>query len=252
MKRKIEKVIKFGTFLLLISTLIVAILCTIQLHNIKKNCLITQKKIQELELSNSEFYENLDDFFSSISSNSDSNLQDSSITEKHNSSSEVDSALMTDSSSKVDSVSVVDSSEFDSSSLDDSLSDSDYEVTLTPQEMNLIVLAVQHEVGNSPDYYPGYDFDTIQKYMASVIINRVKSEQFPDTVSDVLQQPGQFMSLSELSSFNENDERTKANVIEVLKGNFKSNTLFERSSLTVPNGVKYYAITSDGRYLIFN
>lgn len=127
---------------------------------------------------------------------------------------------------------------------EDSVSDTEneYVIPITDDEITLLTLAVQHEIGTNSGYYDSNhqyywkyynsaeDFSTLQKYMASTIINRVKDNSglFPNTVTEVLTQPNQFMPLEELWGLTI-DESTRQNVIEVLKGNFYSDVIFEMS-----------------------
>lgn len=139
-------------------------------------------------------------------------------------------------------------------------------VQVSDYEFNWIVQAVQHEVGNSASYYPSYNFDTIQKYMASVIINRIGKNGFADTASGVLSQSGQFMSVSELAAFDPYDRQTMKNVQAVLNGDFSSSNVvfemsFESQDASYNQSVMeeqvgsvipiYSAISADGRYLMF-
>ena len=56
--------------------------------------------------------------------------------------------------------------------------------SLTKEEIELIELTVQHEVGNfSKDY---------KKLIAAIIRNRLESESFPNTISEVILAKGQF------------------------------------------------------------
>ena len=56
--------------------------------------------------------------------------------------------------------------------------------SLTKEEIELIELTVQHEVGNfSKDY---------KKLIAAIIRNRLESDSFPNTISEVILAKGQF------------------------------------------------------------
>lgn len=135
-------------------------------------------------------------------------------------------------------------------------------VSISESDINLIAKALLHEVGSNPAYYPGYNLDTIQKHMASVIWNRVNNPNYPNTVYEVLTQSGQFMDLSELEGIEPN-EQTIENVKEVISGQFQSSALFEMSFYSSNYAAQemesqvgsvypiYSAYTSDGRYLLF-
>lgn len=140
-------------------------------------------------------------------------------------------------------------------------------ITISEKEIDMLVQAVQHEVGNNPYYFPGYNFDYIQQCMAKVIINRVGKQGFANSVTDVLSQPGHFMPLENLSDFDPNDETTRQNVLSVLYGtdNIPDSLVFEMSftSLDVNHNIEimeqqvgdvipfYSALTADNRYLLF-
>lgn len=80
---------------------------------------------------------------------------------------------------------------------------------LTPYEVSLLEIVVQHEVGNFSKRY--------KTYVAELIYNRLVSEEFPDTVYDVLFQKGQFQGIVIWSKSGEvvPDEETKVVVKEV-------------------------------------
>ena len=56
--------------------------------------------------------------------------------------------------------------------------------SLTKEEIELIELTVQHEVGNFSKYY--------KKLIAAIIRNRLESDNFPNTISEVILAKGQF------------------------------------------------------------
>lgn len=152
---------------------------------------------------------------------------------------------------------------------------------LSQKELDILVLAVQHEVGKSPEYFPTANFDQIQQAMASVIVNRIGNETFGKTLEEVLNQENQFTGLlddiSHPESFDNkdqldvNDERTRENCLKVLNGTSKLNNndqlLFERCTLTeedlqdawkemqsgyISKLFLHYAFkTADGRYIMF-
>lgn len=59
---------------------------------------------------------------------------------------------------------------------------------LTDEEINLIEKTVQHEVGNFSNLY--------KQYVAEIIYNRLYSNEFPNTVEEVLFQEGQFPNIN--------------------------------------------------------
>lgn len=155
-------------------------------------------------------------------------------------------------------------------------------VGFTKDEFDTIVLAVQHEVGINPDYYPNCeDFDKIQQMMARVIINRVGQPGFGATLEEVLKQPGQFpglledishyQSLPNANQYDLYDTITRANVEAVMNGtdDLTGYIYFERCSLpgqtTIEEAWAYarsqflsptiqlywYEETKDGRFIMF-
>lgn len=80
--------------------------------------------------------------------------------------------------------------------------------TLTPEEINLVEVTVQHEVGNFSKRY--------KTYVAEIIYNRLVSDHFPDTIHDVLFQQGQFQGIASWSKSGIiADDETKQAVKEV-------------------------------------
>lgn len=63
--------------------------------------------------------------------------------------------------------------------------------TLTLEEINLLEVTVQHEVGNFSKRY--------KTYVAEIIYNRLVSDDFPNTIHDVLFQRGQFQGIASWS-----------------------------------------------------
>lgn len=134
-------------------------------------------------------------------------------------------------------------------------------------ELDLIVKAVQHEVGNNPSYFPGYDFDYIQQCMAGVILNHVGKPDFAGSVYGVLTDPGHFMPLENLARFSATDKQTLKNVLAVIYGkvHIDSNVIFEMSFTSPDMGtnqnkmeslvgkveIYHTAVTADNRYLVY-
>lgn len=79
---------------------------------------------------------------------------------------------------------------------------------LTDKEIHLIEATIQHEVGNFSEAY--------QKLIAELIYNRLMSDEFPNTVEEVLYQENQFCGIEDWYSPNtEIDDTTKGIVEEV-------------------------------------
>lgn len=80
--------------------------------------------------------------------------------------------------------------------------------TLTDEEINLIEVTVQHEVGSFSDNY--------KMLIAELIYNRLVSDEFPDNITDILYQENQFCGIEYWYSPDfEVDENTKRIVKEV-------------------------------------
>ena len=80
--------------------------------------------------------------------------------------------------------------------------------TLSEEEISTIEIVVQHELGGLSKEY--------KVLVAEVIYNRLRSEEFPDTVNEVLFQEGQFSGIDRwFSPKIKADKDTKAAVKEV-------------------------------------
>ena len=152
----------------------------------------------------------------------------------------------------------------------------------TEKEIRTLVLAVQHEVGKTPDYFPYCnDFDKMQKCMARVIVNRIGQSGFGDTLEEVLNQKNQFTGLLDdiahywdlpnSNQFDPEDRRTINNVKSVINGTdgISHNLYFERCSLPGQSSIveaweycrslyasdslelEWYEETADNRFLMF-
>lgn len=142
-------------------------------------------------------------------------------------------------------------------------------VPVTEYEIGLIVQAVQHEVGAWEDFYPDADLDEVQQIMARVIINQVGLPDSGDSIYDVLfLHPGHFMPIEELEGIDPYEERTRRNVLKVLRGedshsskvtiemSFSRSCTFEDSievmeSQVGPVNPYFWTITAEGRLLMF-
>lgn len=133
----------------------------------------------------------------------------------------------------------------------------------TDDDVRILTLAVQHEVGKTDSYTPYSDFDYVQRLMASVIINRVGNPTFGMTLTEVLLQKNQFPGLLDDINNWQNmknseqmdpwDERTRANVLAVLNGedDIPDNLYYEFSSVYQPeiSVDVQYSIRVDGLFL---
>lgn len=81
----------------------------------------------------------------------------------------------------------------------------------TPEEFRMLCCVVQREVANLGEYH--------KKIIVNVILNRVDSNRFPDTISEVLHQKNQFPTIvNYYDTTFEPDETTIKAVTEVLSG----------------------------------
>lgn len=78
----------------------------------------------------------------------------------------------------------------------------DIAATITEEERELLAKAVYLEAGNQSI--------TGQRAVVEVILNRVMSESFPDTIEEVLYQPGQFATAPQLTSAIPNEDQYRA------------------------------------------
>lgn len=78
--------------------------------------------------------------------------------------------------------------------------------TFTEEEINLVEVTVQHEVGSFSD-----DYKTL---IAELIYNRLVSEDFPDTVKEVLFQENQFCGIERWYSPDFEVDNTTKSVVE--------------------------------------
>ena len=126
-------------------------------------------------------------------------------------------------------------SDFESISLYDSLTDN---------EISMIEIVIQHEVGNFSKEY--------KTYVAELIRNRLISEDFPNTIADVLFQKGQFQGISSwLYSGIVPDEETKAVVKEVFSAEFTSHeaTFYYNPALSEYESVMWFEYSGDVEFV---
>lgn len=74
--------------------------------------------------------------------------------------------------------------------------------SITDDERELLAKATYLEAGNQSM--------TGQRAVVEVILNRVMDDEFPDTIEEVLYQPGQFTTAPQLASATPNDEQYRA------------------------------------------
>lgn len=175
-----------------------------------------------------------------------------------------------------------DSSESDSHVPDSIYTPVEDKTAWTEEDIRTLILAVQHEVGINPDYYPCcQDFDKLQRCMARVIVNRIGQSGFGNTLKEVLNQKNQFTGLLDdiahyqdlpnSKQFDPEDRRTFNNVMSVINGTdgISHDLVFERCSLSGQSSIYeaweyakskfladtiylyYYEETGDGRFIMF-
>ncbi|MGN1132870.1 MAG: cell wall hydrolase [Oscillospiraceae bacterium] len=88
-------------------------------------------------------------------------------------------------------------------------------VSYTQEEFNLLAFIVQHEVGNMSEQS--------KIAVTNVILNRVKSPMFPNTINEVLTAPGQFTAYQEYPGGSAATENTISCVQRALNGEDNSN-----------------------------
>lgn len=80
---------------------------------------------------------------------------------------------------------------------------SDEPVTYDENELNILAHVLAGECQSLPDEE--------QRYVGSVVLNRVNSDKFPDTIEDVVYQKGQYACVTDGNYFREPTERNWAN-----------------------------------------
>ena len=119
-----------------------------------------------------------------------------------------------------------------------------YYDTLSSEEIFLLEVTIQHEVGNFSKTY--------KRYVAELIYNRIKSEDFPDTVKDVLFQKGQFQGIQSWAySGIEIDNETREVIYEVFSKQHSSHpaTFYYNPSLSEYESVMWFEYSGDVEYV---
>ncbi len=110
----------------------------------------------------------------------------------------------------------------------------DYADKLYKEYYTLMLKLVTGEAGDY--YYPDLD----QFCVMNVAENRVKSKYFPDTIKEVIFQPGQYQPTWDGSWSKKADERTKKNVEKYLRGEVETG---------MPDNVIFQAMFKQGDYV---
>lgn len=116
--------------------------------------------------------------------------------------------------------------------------------TLTDHEILLLETTIQHEVGNFSREY--------KTYVAEIIYNRLVSEDFPDTVYEVLFQEGQFQDIAIWSNSGIiPDEETKSVVKEVFSSEKPSHscTFYYNPELSDYKAMLWFEYSGDVEYV---
>lgn len=125
----------------------------------------------------------------------------------------------------------------------DIISETTYD-KFTDDEIHLIEVTVQHEVGNFSETY--------QTLIAELIYNRLESDQFPDTIKEVLYQEGQFCGIEDwYSSDVIVDDTTK----DIVKSVFSKETTshdavyYYNPELSADYAIEWFEYSGDVDYL---
>ena len=113
--------------------------------------------------------------------------------------------------------------------------------SLTNKEIELIELTVQHEVGNfSKDY---------KKLIAAIIRNRLESDYFPNTISEVILAKGQFSNGNYIGV--NVDIETQEAVKEVFSMEESPHlaTYYYNPELSAPSAIYWFEYSGDIKYL---
>lgn len=128
-----------------------------------------------------------------------------------------------------------------SEQLSDSLT---YYDTLTAKEINMLEVVVQHEVGNLSKKY--------KTLVAELLYNRLKSEDYPSDVQEMLFQEGQFQGIEEwYSPWFEVDAETKEVIKEVFSKENTSHdaTAYYNPELSTQEGINWFEYSGDVTFL---
>ena len=119
-----------------------------------------------------------------------------------------------------------------------------YYDTLSSEEIFLLEITIQHEVGNFSKTY--------KRYVAELIYNRIQSEDFPDTVKEVLFQQGQFQGIQSWAySGIEIDNETREVIYEVFSKQHTTHpaTFYYNPSLSEYESVMWFEYSGDVEYV---
>lgn len=115
---------------------------------------------------------------------------------------------------------------------------------LTEDEIHMIEATIQHEVGNFSETY--------QTLIAELIYNRLQSDEFPDTVKEVLYQENQFCGIE--NWYNPNTEINEVTK-EIVKSVFSKDTTshdavyYYNPELSADYAIEWFEYSGDVIYL---
>lgn len=110
--------------------------------------------------------------------------------------------------------------------------EADLRPAYTQEELDLLARIIYAEVGST--WIP----DWVQRMVGSVVLNRVKSSRYPNTIRDVIYQPGQYSPTWNGSISKSPDARTIANARYLLEhGSICPDNVIGQNSIITGSGV---------------
>ncbi len=110
--------------------------------------------------------------------------------------------------------------------------EADLRPAYTQEELDLLARIIYAEVGST--WIP----DWVQRMVGSVVLNRVKSSRYPNTIRDVIYQPGQYSPTWNGSISKSPDARTIANARYLLEhGSICPDSVIGQNSIITGSGV---------------
>lgn len=116
--------------------------------------------------------------------------------------------------------------------------------TLSDEEIYLLEVTIQHEVGNFSKEY--------KRLVAELIYNRYLSEDFPNTITGVLFQKGQFQGIQQWAySGIIIDDETKEVIKDVFSKDLTSHpaTFYYNPNLSTYNAIIWFEYSGDVQYV---
>lgn len=116
--------------------------------------------------------------------------------------------------------------------------------TLSDEEIYLLEVTIQHEVGNFSKEY--------KRLVAELIYNRYLSEDFPNTITGVLFQKGQFQGIQQWAySGIVIDDETKEVIKDVFSKDLTSHpaTFYYNPNLSTYNAIIWFEYSGDVQYV---